>query len=341
MRPRWRYTVDHFALSQDLEAELIERGLVSYGDLQDVRASPTDYAKKSCLVWKYLSNKGPGSLRKFCSALERSAYAHLSRYLLQAMEQPADEEEENTERVEDSCDVVEVWIYILPTYEDIFRANKNRITSALKKFLCRQGEALELIPVVSVNPENVDDKNPNPHRKVFSIGIGKTTAVDLIFPEGREDVFKREGTRLLKHLKLLLHLQSGHRILGSYYGFSCIVKLILPGDAALQLFLTALFTNNLEFLENVMGPVKLKFGSLPPFHNVDREEEIFSINTAREAFASFGTDSRKLETTESGIGSTSASFAQGSEGKKITEPPSIERLGNDPIEQLGNDKVNQ
>ena len=266
MRPCWRNTVDNFALSQDLEAELIERGLVSPRDLEDVRTYPTDYAKKSRLVWTYLSAKGPGSLRKFCLALKRSGYAHLSSHLQQAMEQPADEEE-STERVEDSCDVVEVWIYILPTYEDIFRANKNRITSALRKFLCRQGETLELIPVVSVNPENVDDKNPNPHRKVFSIGIGKTTAVDLIFPEGREDVFKREGETLLRHLKLLLCLQSGHRILGSYYGFSCIVKLILPGDAALQLFLTALFTNDLKFLESVMGPVRLKIGNLPTFPN--------------------------------------------------------------------------
>ena len=267
VRPRWRYTVDNFALSQDLEAELIERGLVSPGDLEDVHALPTDYAKKSRLVWTYLSTKGPGSLRKFCSALERSAYAHLSRYLLLAMEQAVDEEEQKSEGVEDSCDVVEAWIYILPTYEDIFRANKNRITSALRKFLCRQEETLELIPVVSVNPENVDDKNPNPHRKVFSIGIGKTTAVDLIFPEGREDVFKREGERLLKHIKLLLRLQSGHRILGSYYGFSCIVKLILSGDAALQFMIKALFTNDLDFLESGMGSVKLKFGNLPPFPN--------------------------------------------------------------------------
>ena len=269
MRPHWRYTVDNFALSNVLEAELIERGLVNPSDLEDVHTLPTDYAKKSRLVWTYLSTKGPDSLRKFCSALQGSGYAHLSRYFKllqqQVIEQRADVEEENTERVEDSCDVVEVWIYILPTYEVKFRANKNRITSALKKFLCRQGETLELIPVVSVNPENVDDKNPNLHRKVFSIGIGKTTAVDLIFPEGREDVFEREGKRLLKHLKSLLRLQSGHRILGSYYGFSCIVKLILPGNAALQLFLTALFTDDLAFLEDVMGPVKLKFGNLSPF----------------------------------------------------------------------------
>ena len=265
MRPHWRYTVDNFALSNVLEAELIERGLVNPSDLEDVHTLPTDYAKKSRLVWKYLSTKGPGSLRNFCSALERSAHAHLSSYLWQVRKQAADEEEKKTERVEDLCDVVEAWIYILPTYEDIFRANENRITSALKKFLCRQGETLELIAVVSVNSENVDDKNPNPYRKVFSIGIGKKTAVDLIFPEGREDVFKREGERLLKHLKSLLRLQDDHRILGSYYGFSCIVKLILPGDAALQLFLTASFTNALDFLKSVMGPVKLKFGNLPPF----------------------------------------------------------------------------
>ena len=93
----WQYTVDNFALSQDLEAQLIEKGLVSPGDLEDVHALPTDYAKKSRLVWTYLSTKGPGSLRKFRSALKGSGYAHLSRYLLQAMEQAEYEEEEKSD----------------------------------------------------------------------------------------------------------------------------------------------------------------------------------------------------------------------------------------------------
>ena len=55
----------------------------------------------------------------------------------------------------------------------------------------------------------------------------------------------RVGEALLRHLNSCCVFQSDHKILLSYYGFSCIVKLVLPRDTALQLMTKALFTSDL------------------------------------------------------------------------------------------------
>ena len=57
----------------------------------------------------------------------------------------------------------------------------------------KERKKLELIPVVSVSSDDVDNEEPypgGPYRRVFSIGIGKKTVVDLVFPRGKEDTFR-------------------------------------------------------------------------------------------------------------------------------------------------------
>ena len=132
----------------------IERGLVDPSDLENVHALPTDYAKKSRLVWQYLSTRGP--------ALERYRYADLSSHLRHEMERPDKKDshpsDEGVQRqVEDPHDVVEVC-----SYKENLEAIRNRVKSALSTFLCGQGEKLELISVVSVNSDDVDNEEQYP-----------------------------------------------------------------------------------------------------------------------------------------------------------------------------------
>ena len=79
--------LNSFALTSSLESQLMEKGLVSFGDLQDIKAERTDNDQKTKLIWTYLSKRGPGSLAKFCDALKGAnpPYNYLADLLRKAM----------------------------------------------------------------------------------------------------------------------------------------------------------------------------------------------------------------------------------------------------------------
>eukprot|EP00118_Oscarella_pearsei_P028392 m.2043 g.2043 ORF g.2043 m.2043 type:complete len:230 (+) comp8201_c0_seq1:59-748(+) len=79
VRCRWLDVLKNFVLSEELQAALMQVGLVSHADLQTVKTGGTDNEKKSKLVWEYMSTKGPGSLLKFCEALEMTSQGHLAK----------------------------------------------------------------------------------------------------------------------------------------------------------------------------------------------------------------------------------------------------------------------
>ena len=80
--------MDNFALSEGLKIKLIEKGLVSYDDLQDVTAERTDYQQKFTLILKYMAKRGSGSLELFRQALEESSYEYLASQLREWSLQP-------------------------------------------------------------------------------------------------------------------------------------------------------------------------------------------------------------------------------------------------------------
>eukprot|EP00118_Oscarella_pearsei_P003788 m.15765 g.15765 ORF g.15765 m.15765 type:complete len:209 (+) comp26532_c0_seq2:39-665(+) len=85
VQPNWSKIVGHVAFSQTLEAALMEKGLMSYNDLEEVKQKGTEYEKISSLVWKFLKTKGPGSVKTFCDALRQAGSSHASEIIEDAM----------------------------------------------------------------------------------------------------------------------------------------------------------------------------------------------------------------------------------------------------------------
>ena len=101
MQPKIARIMNAFAFSPALELQLQARNLVDANDLEDIKSKPTDYERKSKLIWTYLATRGPGSLEKFCDSLAqvradssvvedvRQALAQYQRSLLPAPRRPS------------------------------------------------------------------------------------------------------------------------------------------------------------------------------------------------------------------------------------------------------------
>eukprot|EP00118_Oscarella_pearsei_P022090 m.252022 g.252022 ORF g.252022 m.252022 type:complete len:242 (+) comp40343_c6_seq9:1022-1747(+) len=70
VRPIWSMISRNLLLSSELSAALFQEGLLSYRDLEEIKARATSYEKNISLVWNFLAYRGPGTLEKFCHALK-------------------------------------------------------------------------------------------------------------------------------------------------------------------------------------------------------------------------------------------------------------------------------
>eukprot|EP00118_Oscarella_pearsei_P019951 m.214806 g.214806 ORF g.214806 m.214806 type:complete len:622 (+) comp39819_c0_seq32:51-1916(+) len=84
VQPNWANVHLGFAFSNQLRAELMNCGLLSYEDIEEIATKATDYERKEALVWKFLPTRGPGSLNKFCEAL-KNVNAHAGVIIEKAM----------------------------------------------------------------------------------------------------------------------------------------------------------------------------------------------------------------------------------------------------------------
>ena len=65
-------SIRRLSLNTDLEIQMMEKRLISFSDLQTIRAEKTDSEKKLVLLHKYLYTREPGSLRRFIDALKKA-----------------------------------------------------------------------------------------------------------------------------------------------------------------------------------------------------------------------------------------------------------------------------
>ena len=67
--PMFSVTISRLTINSDLEAQLIEKRLIGFNDLQAIGNEKTDSDKKMVLLHKY---REPGSLRLFIDALKKA-----------------------------------------------------------------------------------------------------------------------------------------------------------------------------------------------------------------------------------------------------------------------------
>ena len=91
VQPILSTVLDKLTLSPSLETQLLEKDLINYVDLQSVKAKPTDYERKTELLYKYLWTRGPNSLQQFCRALKDAGNRHLAKLLKDRIRKPETE----------------------------------------------------------------------------------------------------------------------------------------------------------------------------------------------------------------------------------------------------------
>ena len=147
-----------------------------------------------------------------------------------------------------------------PKYLEKWKANKSRIKSTIAKLLKIPFKKIEFNPV----PEKCQKRKQRQLR--VEIVFDYETEVDLFFLDVTPEWIKQRERVLTRFLALrykISHKEIKLKVLGRK---SCFLKLLLPGDAVMQLLIDSVDDlDALSFLELGLGPVWVGIGSLPPF----------------------------------------------------------------------------